>query len=210
MIESSGAETDIEIGDCFINSNGDKDIANDAKKETIVDEVKEMDIIQVDTNKGHTFSIVDQGGTGSNGGRVKGTTGVGTSIGYRTPTGKRKKPKNLGRAATPNEKGNDVAHAGMHLVEVSARIIAQQSGRNKVVFKAFEDIEKGEMQIVSKGENGKKLNLTVKRVFGEHFDVVDGHIVVNNVKANNRYSFDFEIDGNRRFAMEVQAYGNKK
>ena len=91
---------------------------------------------------------------------------------------------------------------------MSARIISQGNGLNRLIFTAEDDIETGEMEIVTKGENGKTLQLYVKEASGHNVKAVDGHIVVSNVPAGKKQIVEFRIAGKRSYAMGVKAYGN--
>ena len=94
------------------------------------------------------------------------------------------------------------------MVDVSARIISKGEGINRLIFYTYEDITLGEMEIVTKGENGKTLQLYVQSVEGKDVSTEGGHIVIKNIKANEKHVVDFRIAGNKKYAMGVRAYGN--
>lgn len=64
------------------------------------------------------------------------------------------------------------------------------------------------MEIVTKGENGKALQLYVLEATGVNVKAVDGHIVISNVPADTKQTVEFKIVGKRNYAMGVKAYGN--
>ena len=64
------------------------------------------------------------------------------------------------------------------------------------------------MEIVTKGENGKVMQLYVIECNGDRTRVEEGHIVITGVKAGVKNTAEFRIAGKRSFAMGVKAYGN--
>lgn len=212
LIEKSGEESLLDVGDCFNYKEQDKrPDKDDATKETIVDTVQDIIIDQMKKTPSKTFKLREQGGdrgTG-NGGMLPGTVGPdGTKKGHRHRTGSKKGLKPTGRAGTENPSGVDKIYPGTHEVDVAARIISRGEGVNRLIFNTFEDISLGEMEIVTKGENGKALQLYVQEVSGKDVSAKNGHIVISNVKANEKHTVEFKIAGNKKYAMGVRAYGN--
>ena len=64
------------------------------------------------------------------------------------------------------------------------------------------------MEIVTKGENGKVMQLYVIECNGDRTRAEEGHIVITGVKAGIKNTAEFKIAGKRSFAMGVKAYGN--
>lgn len=212
LIEKSGEEALLDVGDCFNykeqDNRPDKD---DATKETIVDTVQDIIIDQMRKTSSKTFKLRDQGGdrgTGT-GEMLPGTVEPdGNKRGHRHRTGSKKGLKPTGRAGKENPIGVDKVYPGTHEVDVSARIISRGKGVSRLIFNTFEDISLGEMEIVTKGENGKALQLYVQEVNGRDVSVKNGHIVISSVKANEKHTVEFKIAGNKKYAMGVRAYGN--
>ena len=75
---------------------------------------------------------------------------------------------------------------------------------------AKEDIIKGELEIVSIGENGKNLKLNLKDIRGINVSAVlqDGHIIISDIEKDQKNIIEFEIFGEQNYAMGVRAYGN--
>ena len=212
LIEISGEESTIDIGDCFnYQASDSKEHFDERKDEKIVDTVKTMDISQEEPVAQGKIKVKDTGGskgrsrTADRNGRID---DEGAAKGHRTRTGKRKGGKPTGRAGHEEQGGPDRVYAGIHEVYVSARIISLGNGRNRLIYTADDNITSGEMEIVSRGENGKSLPLHVTEANGQGVKVVDGHIMISDVSAKTKRSVEFKIAGNRNYAMGVRAYGN--
>lgn len=211
--EISGEEMDIDVSAYFLTSEKDNPQKDDEKIEKIVDTVKSIDIITEDPAP-KSFKVKDIGGT--QGQRLKNRMKSGTiddegqEFGHRTRTGRRSGSKPSGRRGRRDSKGNDKLYEQMHEVDVSARIIKQPSGTNKMIFTAADRINAGELEIVTVGENGKPLQMVVKSAKGINVDAVEtgGHIKISNVDANTKYTVEFAVYAERTYAMGVRAYGN--
>ena len=211
LVEISGEESVIDIGDCFNYQDRLPDENKDErKKERIVDTVKSIEVIE-DTPVERKFKITDIGGN-SGTSRSADKTGiiddVGTRKGHRKRTGTKKGGAPTGRSGKENQSGSDRIYDGKHEVFVSARIISRGNGNNLLIYTAEDSIESGEMEIVTKGENGKMMQLYVIECIGDRTKAVDGHIVISGVKAGVKQSAEFKIAGKRSYAMGVKAYGN--
>lgn len=212
LIEISGEESIIDIGDCFNFNEKEKEKNQDERKnETLVDTVKNIDIIEDEPEDRGKFKVRDCGGnvgqsnTPNRQGKID---DIGSRKGHRTRTGKRKGGFPSGRAGHEEQDGPDRIYSGKREVYVSARIISQGNGRNRLIYTAEDNIETGEMEIVTKGENGKILQLYVQEAVGQNVKAVNGHIVISNVPANTKQTVEFKIAGKRNYAMGVKAYGN--
>lgn len=212
LIEISGEESVIDIGDCFNYQGTDKRQNQDERtNEKIVDTVKDIDIIEDEPETQGKFRIKDIGGnTGQSrsANREGKIDDVGSRRGHRTRTGKRKGGSPTGRSGHEEQGGSDHVYSGVHEVYVSARIISLGNGTSRLIYTADEHIQAGEMEIVTKGENGKSLQLYVLEASGDNVRVVDGHILVSDVPAKEKRSVEFKISGKRNYAMGVRAYGN--
>ena len=135
---------------------------------------------------------------------------IGGKLGHRRPDGKRKRGAPTGRMGVQNPDGNDRIYDGMHEVSVRARIIKRSGAKNRLIFTAAENITRGELEIVTVGENGKPLQLVVKNAMGINItaNLENGHLVVSNVQAEEKSIVEFEIVGDKDYAMGVRAYGN--
>ena len=136
----------------------------------------------------------------------------GEGFGHRKRTGTRKGGLPTGRKGIGEELGEDSLYEQMREVNVNARIIKKDSGKNQLIFTAEDQISRGEIEIVTVGENGKPLQLVVKSAKGIDIDVEveDGHIVINSVEAKRKYTLEFEVYASKTYAMGVRAYGNQK
>lgn len=214
LIEISGEETLLDIGECFnYREKSEEENLEDQENvnEVIVDTVKEVLVDQVVTQPRKTFKVKEQGGdVGAGRGQMRSGSVEegGNQIGYRHRTGNKKGLKPTGRKGHQELTGLDRVHSGTHEVDVSARIISQGEGMNRLIFYTFEDISLGEMEIVTKGENGKALQLYVQAVEGSNVTVENGHIVIRNIPAHEKQIVEFKIAGNKKYAMGVRAYGN--
>ena len=212
LVEISGEESVIDIGDCFNYQDKLPDENKDERKnERIVDTVKSMEIIADEPTEQRKFKITDTGGnigTSRSADRSGTIDDVGGRKGHRTRTGSRKGGAPTGRAGREDVGGKDRIYDGKHEVFVSARIISRGDGDNLLIYKTEEDIEFGEMEIVTKGENGKIMQLYVIECNGERTRAEGGHIVISGVKAGVKNTAEFKIAGKRSFAMGVKAYGN--
>lgn len=211
IIEISGDESLIDIGDCFNIPEASENKRNDEQtKESLVDTVKSVDVME-DEPAHRKFKVKDIGGNeGSS--NTASRTGIiddeGNSKGHRTRTGKRKGGSPTGRSGREDPAGPDRIYPGRREIYVSARIINQGNGLNRLIFIAEADIEKGEMEIVTRGENGKTLQLYVLECNGSNTKAVDGHLVISRINAGEKQFAEFRIAGRRTYAMGVKAYGN--
>lgn len=212
LIEISGEESIIDIGDCFNFNEKDKDENKDERKnEKLIDTVKDIDIIEDEPEDKNKFKIKDIGGnTGQS--RTPNRSGEiddkGGNRGHRRRTGSRSGGSPSGRAGNEKEGGLDKIYAGKREIYVSARVISKGEGRSRLIYTAEDNIETGEMEIVTKGENGKTMQLYVIEAFGENVKAVNGHIEIGKVPANTKQIVEFRISGKRSYAMGVKAYGN--
>lgn len=212
--EISGEELDIDVGEFF---NGREhiqpNVVDDEKEkhEAVIDSVKNIEIKQEDV-EARRLKIKDIGGTSGVGARK--VSGViddqGGQIGNRHPEGKKRRLQATGRKGFSAGEGPDKIYDGMREIFVSTRIISKGNGINKMIFTAEEDITAGELEVVTMGENGRPLQLKVKSVNGltTSAEVIEGHILVRNVKAKIKNTLEFSIYGNKNYAMGVRAYGN--
>ena len=212
LIEISGEESVIDIGDCFnYQDRLPEENKDERKKERIVDTVKSIEVIADTPTEQRKFKITDIGGntgTSRNADRSGTIDDVGGRKGHRTRTGTKKGGAPTGRSGREDSAGKDRIYDGKHEVYVSARIISRGNGDNLLIYKTEEDIEFGEMEIVTKGENGKVMQLYVIECNGDRTRAEEGHIVITGVKAGVKNTAEFKIAGKRSFAMGVKAYGN--
>lgn len=211
--EISGEEMDIDVSAYFMTSEKDNPQTEEEKAENIVDTVKSIDVIQ-DEPRRKNFKVKDIGGTqgvsAGNGMRAGKIDDKGTAVGHRRRTGSRPGGLATGRHGVSESEGEDKIYEQMREIDVTARIIKKASGKNKLIFTAEDDINIGEMEIVTVGENGKPLQLNVKAVNGLDVEAAaeKGHIIVRNVEKKKKYSIEFEIYAEKTYAMGVRAYGN--
>ena len=210
--EITGDEIDVDLSAYFMASDKESK-ESDEMVEKVIDTVKDIEISQ-DEPSNKRFKVKDIGGNLYNPPSGNKRAGViddeGEIKGHRRRTGKRKGATPKGRKGYEDENGQDTVYDGMHEVFVSARIIKKSNGVNRLVFVAEENINQGELEIVTVGENGKPLQLRVKQVTGISVsaELKNGHITVFNVEAGQKNKIDFEIMGNQNYAMGVRAYGN--
>ena len=213
--EISGLEMDIDVSAYFMASEKENSTPiNDREKiENVVDSVKSISV-QQDAPKPKNFKVKDIGGNQGQSSRSRMRSGkiddVGEGFGHRKRTGTEMGGLPTGRKGVGQEQGEDFLYEQMREVDVNARIIKKSSGINKLIFTAEDIINKGELEIVTVGENGKPLQLVVKSVKGIDLDadVEAGHIVISGVEAKRKYSLEFEVYAIKTYAMGVKAYGN--
>lgn len=221
--EISGAEMDIDVGSIFntsenINYNSISDVN---KKENVTDTIESVSLVEQE-RKDNTLKIKDIGEQSEETDK-KMISGFiddsGNSIGHRHRSGGKREASPTGRRGYLSEKGPDkmydnstssIKNGGKREVEVSARFISKKEGLNRLILIAKEDINTGEIEIVSTGENGKILPIYVDIAMGLNVEceALDGHIKIKNVKANDKVKIDFYIKGGKNYAMGVRAYGN--
>ena len=213
--EISGEEMDIDVSAYFMASEKESSASREdgEKIENVVDSVKSISVQQDDV-KPKNFKVKDIGGNQGQSSRSSMRRGKiddkGEGLGHRTRTGTRTGGSPTGRRGVGQEQGEDSLYEQMREVYVSARIIKKSSGTNKLIFTAEDRINKGELEIVTVGENGKPLQLMVKSVKGDdiYADVREGHIVISDVEPKHKYSLEFEIYAEKTYAMGVRAYGD--
>jgi hypothetical protein len=212
IVEISGEESVIDIGDCFNYKEIEQERFRDERKnEILVDTVKNIEIISDEPGENNKFKIQDIGNSVGQGNSsfVNGKIDdKGLNLGHRTRTGKDKGGSPNGRYGYEKQDGPDKLYSGKREVYVKARIISHGDGINRLIYTVEDKIEKGEIEIVTKGENGKMLQLYVLEAKGENVEAKDGHIVISNVTARTKNTVEFKISGKRKYAMGVKAYGN--
>ena len=211
--EITGDEMDIDMSSYFFSANREEEPSQEEERiEAIVDTVKTIDVIQFEPTP-KSFKVRDLGGDGeprSDRMRPGVIDDKGSKIGHRRPDGKRRRGAPTGRQGVEHPDGNDRIYDGMHEVSVRARIIKRSGAKNRLIFTAAENITRGELEIVTVGENGKPLQLVVKNANGINIVAMldEGHLVVSNVPAGEKSIVEFEIAGDKDYAMGVRAYGN--
>ena len=213
--EISGEEMDIDVSDYFMESEKESPTPKDDREkiENVVDSVKSI-TVQQDEPKPKNFKVKDIGGYQGQPSKSRTRSGkiddVGEGFGHRKRTGTETGGAPTGRRGVGEEQGEDSLYEQMREVDVNARIIKKSSGVNKLIFTAEDIIHKGELEIVTVGENGKPLQLVVKAVKGidVNVEIEAGHIVINSVEAKRKYSLEFEVYAAKTYAMGVRAYGN--
>lgn len=211
--EISGAEMDIDVSAYFMSSEKEHPRVDNEKIENVVDSVKNISIHQ-DEPKNKSFKVKDVGGSQgpASTGRMRNgkIDDEGEGFGHRKRTGTGKGGSPTGRRGVGQELGEDAIYEQMREVEVNARIIKKALGVNKLIFTAEDKISKGELEIVTVGENGKPLQLNVKSVKGIDVkaSVENGHIIISDVEAKQKYTLEFEVYAEKTYAMGVRAYGN--
>lgn len=209
--EISGTEIDVDTSRYFLDTNGN--LSNEEKKENIIDTVKNIEIRQ-DTSSSRTFKIKDVNnnvGKASKNRTLRGTIDdKGSFVGHRSRTGTSSGGQATGRKGSADEYGEDTLYYQTYEIEVSARIIKRPNGLNKLIFRTDEYVNRGELEIVTVGENGKPLQLVVKNANGVDVSAFseDGHIVIIDVDKNVKHTIEFEIYGDKSYAMGVRAYGD--
>ena len=210
LVEISGEESVIDVGDCFNYTESDKQYKNERKREKIIDAVKSIEVIKHEPEK-KKFKVSDVGGNIGQNGNSKKTGTIddkGESVGHRHRSGTRSGSSATGRKGSENAAGLDQIYSGNREVYVSARIISRGNGINRLIFTTEENIQQCEIEIVTRGENGKTLQLYVQEVNGNKASTKDGHIVIYDIPANTKQTIEFKISGKRNYAMGVKAYGN--
>lgn len=212
MLESSGEESTIDVGNCFNDVNAYLESKkNESKAEGIVDTAKSIDVIPEVNKSDKNSKLRDIGGekgTSSGQSRKGKIDDEGPLKGHRSRTGQRKGGSPTGRSGHEDPDGPDRVYPGTHLVNITARIISRGNGMNRLIYTAEKPIEMGEIRIVTKGENGKEMQLRVLEASGAHAKVVNGYIVVSQVPAGEKQIIDFRILGKQTYAMGVNAHGN--
>lgn len=214
LSEVIGSESDIDIGDCFNFKNNDNATTNRRMEEQVSDDTQEVKyetyIPQLPASG--KISIYDEGNTGRNR-KVSATEAPdGESVGHRRRTGTRPGGMPTGRKVTDDPDGKDTRNVGdggnPREVLVTARIVSQGNGVNKLIITPDEYIKRGHVEIVARGENGKSLKLYVINVMSEFAKAEDGHIVIESIQAKEKITIIFELVDNQNYAMGVKAYAN--
>lgn len=211
--EISGDEIDIDMSSYFITADKTPPANSEEYVEKVIDTVKNIDVVQ-DEPKPKNFKVKDVGSVQKGRNTQKKNIGTiddeGEGFGHRRRTGTRSGASPTGRKGVNNTQGDDTIYGTVHEVNVSARIIKRSTGVNKLIFTAEEDINQGELEIVTVGENGKPLQIAVKSLqgIGMNAELSDGHIVVYGVKADQKYILEFETFSGKNYAMGVRVYGD--
>ena len=217
LVEISGEESVIDVGDCFSYEDSDTLNLNKRKVEKILDESEEVktETYLPQRPSGGKISIRDEERTKDTK-KIKGNESPdGTMTGHRHRTGTNPGGNATGRKVEPDSNGPDSVNMGAgggkgRVVPVKARIIKQESGMNKLIYIADDEITLGRIEILTKGENGKSLKLFVNKVIGDNAKAEDGNIVISNVIPGTKQSLLFELTDNHNYALGVSAYGDKK
>lgn len=206
-IESmAGTEIDIDTGDLFkTQKKTTEEISDKQKEENVVDTVKSVEIIVVE-KKPKTIEK-----TGARGNiKSKGTTtedGRFPSIRSKTGT----KPLKPGKpAGKPDAKGKDQVLKGMRQVQAKSRALVSSEGKYTLYVEATRDINNGQIEVISTGENGKGLTFDIKKacVGGKTISCVDGKIRVGDIPEGEKVKVTFEIPDKHQYALGVKVYGD--
>lgn len=214
LIEQSGDESIINVGDCFNFDDTSDNPSEKRKYEHILDETEQVNTSTYIPQKPASgmLSIRDEGRANRTEKRRGFEDPAGEKVGHRHRTGTKTGGQPTGRKVRPDDEGNDSFNVGAggdpHEVDVSVRIISHGKGTHRLFFTAKENITLGRMEIVTKGENGKSLKLFVSDASGETSCAENGHIVIRDIIANTKYTVDFRLEEERSYAMGVKAYGN--
>ena len=212
MFEGSADEADIDLGN-VLQVFGTNDSDNQNKQEKILDTAKKIEIYISQESLPKKLRVYDLGGDiGRKGketreGRIDDN---GNLIGHRHRTGNRTGGSPSGRKGYEESGGPDRVYSGKHLVNVSARVIRKENGANKLIFTPDENINLGELEIVTMGENGKSLPIYVYETIGENITAYaeDGHIVISGAVGGQKHILEFKIRSKSNYSMGVRAYGN--
>ena len=210
LIAISGDESVVDMGNCFNTAEDGTDPAGEAITEQSEPLRTETYIPQLP--RSGKISIRDEG-RASPTRRAPGRADPnGTATGHRRRTGTQGGGRPTGRRIMPDPAGPDAYYAGdggnPREVWVNARIISLGGGQNRLIFSAEEDIALGRMEVVTRGENGRSMMLSVKSVSGGNARAEDGRIVIQDVPANTRQTLEFALQDKSSFAQGVRAYGD--
>ena len=203
QLESIGDEVDVNTYD-FFNADTD-DGENGRKGDTNSDLVDEKIRAYFSEKKVRRNSYKSAGKKGNT--LEKGFVDEeGDSVGYRHRSG-RKATKKIGRSAIVNPLGPDNVRTAKKNVGYTARII-----KNNLFMTTSEDIKDALIEIVTKGENGKSLALKVSSVKSSLANVSchNGKIYIDELKAGEKVSIEFDSGIEDNFALGVVVYGNKE
>lgn len=214
LLELSGDESEIDIGDCFNSSDVRDSQADTQKIERISNETEKVDVesfIPVLPKEGR-ISIRDEG-RAANTRKAPGREDKnGTAKGHRHRTGKKSGGRPDGRQVTPDPDGLDSVDSGeggkRHEVYIQARVISHGDGKHRLIFTAAEDITLGLVEVVTKGENGRSLKLQVLEADSEIAYADSGYIVIHDVPANVKQTINIKLRDANEYALGVRAYGN--
>ncbi len=147
------------------------------------------------------------GGTGTH--KMSGTIDKnGTLPGHRHRSGKRGGSPS-GRRGTEDINGQDTVFGGMKAADIHARVMSLGGGVNRLIFTSDEDLANAIIEVVSRGENGKSLQLQIESIEKNDKAIAkDGRISLIDIKGNERITVDFKVAGKQNYAMGVKVYGN--
>lgn len=214
LIELSGEESLVNIGDCFNYSDNDGAVSEQRKAEKISDKTEsvEMEAYTPQLPSGGKISIRDEGRAGNSRTERGREDPSGSHTGHRHRTGKKPGGQPTGRKVNPDPSGPDTVNIGEggkpHEVLISARIISHGGNKCRLIFSAEEEIALGRIEIVARGENGRSLKLRVKEASGNQASAENGHIAVRNVPANVKQVVELELTETQNYALGVKAYGD--
>lgn len=204
LVEASGEESIIDVGDCFNTATHTEDEGQGETQEKLLDTTKSIEISFKPTKHHSTKS--SGGGVGKQ--KVRGiTTDDGTLPGHRHRSGMTG-GKPTGRSGEKDENGKDTVFSGMKNAKVSARVITRGSGNNRLVINSSENLSYAEIEIETVGENGRSLPVRVSNITSGNATVKNGKIAVSGLIAGKKVAVDFIVQGKHNYAMGVKVYGN--
>lgn len=214
ILELSGEESLVNIGDCFNYSDNEGMASDQRKTEKISNDTEtvETETYTPRLPSGGKISIRDEG-RANNTSRTSGREDpLGSYTGHRHRTGKKPGGQPTGRKVTPDPNGPDSVNTGEggkpREVPVAARIISYGNNKCRLIFTADEDITLGRIEIVTKGENGKSLQLRVKEASGGQSRAENGHIVIRDIPAGVKQIVELDLVDAQNYALGVRAYGD--
>lgn len=215
LMELNGAETAVNVGDCF--NYTERDAIGDSSAqmtERILDisDRTETETYVPQLPSGGKISIRDEGNTRPSR-SVRGRADPdGDSTGHRTRTGQKEGGQPTGRKVTIDPNGPDTVNAGEggkpHEVYIRARVISQGDGCHKLIVTPEEDITYGRISVVTYGENCNAMKLYVRSASGDGVTAENGYITIRHFVAGEKQTIEFTLNDKYNYAMGVKAYEN--
>ena len=193
------------------------DNVSNNKMETLSDNLKLLDVVEIDDNdsgSGKLFSKTS-GDDGPYSSETPGyITNKGNDPAVRTLKGTRKRKKKVEHRGIEAEDGPEIIkkRTGAGVKLKYARIIKTDTKSYQMIFEIPKTIYKGNIEIMTVGENGKynKLNVTSANAVQSCSDVqvVNDNIKVVGLSNSSRVKINFSLQDNIDYAMEIKLYEN--
>ena len=191
---------------------------SDDKKEILTDRLESIEIEEV-VSKSSSNKKLFFNGLGDEGANFEETNGIITNDGkyaaVRTHKGKKKPKRKEIHRGIETDDGQEIIKKpiGNSIKLKNVRIIKIGSKSYRIIFESSRALSKGDIEIMTVGENGKSNTLNIVNANSlqlcDSAYVSNGKIAFENLSTGGKVQIEFMLQDEAEYAMEVNIYENK-